>query len=557
MARISRVNKADTPAPHSVITYDTWIYARLSLDSDSADESVENQIAIATDYIGGCDDLNYCGAFSDTGYTGTDFDRPDFIKLMGAINGGAVKRLVVKDLSRVGRTYIEVGEFLFDTLPAQGIRFVSINDNYDSFADDAARKKLLILFKNLINHMYSRDLGKKIRSAHDAKKKRGEPAGQAPYGYKKSKYDTQLYIDGDAAEIVRKVFEMRLNGISASSIAKHLTANNIPSPQQRRYELGEIKHEKYSSRIVWSAGLVSRMLHNETYTGCLIQGKYYCEGKKHNLLPRDQWIRHENKHPAIISRELFDDVQALLVDTAEKYKKPGVRKSPDNIYVGKVFCTRCGKATSRASGGAVTRERYYFSCRHCANDLKRELDLKRVPQLTLDKLNTIVSQSLRIQMAKLGGVENTLKKLVSSDIIKKKNTELARERRKYEAAVASADKIFAAAYTHYLDGILDLREFEAIRDKSATDKDAATAQLAATVKAQNKYAADKASNNAWRVEFGNFRKFNNLSKELIQALVKRINVTPLTNEVIVELNFMDSFAELQELFEESGVSVNG
>ena len=251
--------------------------ARISNDSEKADDSIENQIALCKQFIHGSSSNNefaYGGTFTDLGYSGTDFDRPGYTHMMAGILSGDVKCVVVKDLSRLGRTYIEVGELLFDTFVQYGVRFVSVNDNYDSFADDAGRKKLLILFKNLVNHMYSRDLGKKIKSAHDTKKCRGEPAGQAPYGYRIDKKTRRLEIVPEAAEIVKMIFNMRLRGDSISSISKHMNRMGIPSPQQRRYELGEISHEKFSGRVLWVETLVSKLLHNETYTGSLFQGKY-------------------------------------------------------------------------------------------------------------------------------------------------------------------------------------------------------------------------------------------------------------------------------------------
>jgi len=475
---------------------------------------------------------------------------------MDAINNGTVKCLVVKDLSRVGRTYIEVGEFLFDTLPARGIRFISINDQYDSFADDASHKKLVILFKNLINHMYSRDLGKKIRSAHDMKKQRGEPAGLAPYGYRKNVDGTHLEIDADAADMVRYIFDMRLSGMSANGIAKHLTAQNIPSPQQYRYNRGETTNEKYSVRQVWSIGTVSKLLHNEVYTGCLLQGKYDCNGKVRKLLPSDKWIRHENAHPAIIDREKFDAVQVLLDEIKAKYKNTEIVKGPENVYRGKVFCSRCGKSAPRGSGGRNAPNGYYHICRYCVNDLKIELGISRAPILTVNMLNTIVSQTLRVQTAVLIDIDKSFKKLVSSNTLKTKNSELIKEHKKYKKALADADRTFSAAYIHYLDGILDKKEFEAIRDKSAIDKETAAAQLAAIEREQSKYSPDKIKNNAWHTEYKKLRKFDNPTKEMVQTLIKRISLTPITNEVHIELNYMDEFSELRELFAESGVLVN-
>jgi hypothetical protein len=472
------------------------------------------------------------------------------------IRSGAVKCLVVKDLSRIGRTYIEVGEFLFDTLPASGVRFISVNDQYDSFADDAARKKLLILFKNLVNHMYSRDLGKKIRSAHAVKKQRGELTGQPPYGYRRSADGKHLDIDGDAADIVREVYELRLGGMSANGIAKLLTARGVPSPQQRRYKLGEIKHDKFANRIVWSIGVISKMLRNETYTGCLVHGKYDCDGKRHTMMPSEFWLRHENSHSAIISREQFEDVQTLMDGTAAKYEKTGVYTRTENRYAGKIFCERCGKAASRNDSGRGAIIIYTYVCRYCHDELKAAMGLKRATKLSEAVLDTLVAESLQKQITALTDADRLLNGLEKSGALTRKKTELAREKAKWDIAQSDADRTLSAAYIHHLDGLLDFREFELIRKKAALDKDEAVARFVCAEGELAKYDLDDARGNEWRRQFGALSDFELPPRELIQKLISRISLTPMSNVVSIELNYMDSRARLRNLFMESGVAFN-
>jgi DNA invertase Pin-like site-specific DNA recombinase len=556
MARKSRKNQPAEPENPKAVVYKSMGYTRISKAGEKSDDSIENQAAIIREYVKDKPDIDLRGVITaDAGYTGTDFDRPGYAGLMAGIMDGTITCVLVKDLSRLGRTYIEVGELLFDTFPACNVRFISVNDNYDSFADDAGRKKLLILFKNLVNHLYSRDLGKKIRSAHDAKKRRGEPAGGKPYGYRRSEDGRSLAVDSEAADIVKRIFDMRQSGESANGIVKHLNQCGVPSPQKRRYLLGEIAHEKFSGDILWGAEIVCRMLRNETYTGVLVQGKYDCDGKRHTLLPSDQWIRHEDAHPAIISREQFDAVQSLMAETAVKYRKLGI-PSPKNAYAGKIFCARCGRNVQRSDGGAVGRVIYYYTCRRCADELKLEQGIARAPSLTLAKLDAAVGETLRKQMDLLDGYDEFIKLAAQSDALKQKRAELIRERAKLEKEAASADNTIAAAYTHHLDGLLDFREYELVRDKAVRAKENAAARLAYMDGELQRLDANNAKNNPWRERFNAFRDLDKPTKEIVQALVSRITVTPLTNEVSVELNCMDSFAELRELVGESGVRVN-
>ncbi|MDR3278603.1 MAG: recombinase family protein [Oscillospiraceae bacterium] len=556
MARKSRKNQPLEPETPKAVVYASMGYTHISKAGEKSDDSIENQAAIIRDYVKDKPDIDLRGVITtDTGYTGTDFDRPGYAELMTGILDGTIKCVPVKDLSRLGRTYIEVGELLFDTFSAYNVRFISVNDNYDSFADDAGRKKLLILFKNLVNHLYSRDLGKKIRSAHDAKKRRGEPADGKPYGYRRSEDGKSLAIDTEAADIVRRIFYMRQSGESVAAIVTHLNREGVPSPQKRRFLLGEIKHEKFSGDLLWSVGMASKLLRNETYTGCLLQNKYDCDGKLHKLLPPDQWIRHEDAHPAIISREQFDAVQSLMAESTERYRKLG-NPTPENAYAGKMFCTRCGRNVQRADGGGRGRVIYYYTCRRCADKLKEEHGLRRAPSLSLAKLDAAVGETLRKQMDLLDGFDELIKLAAQSDKLKQKRAELIRERAKLEKDLSGAVDTVAAAYTHHLDGRLDFREYELVRDKAADAKENAAARLSYIVGDLRRLDVKNAKNNPWRERFSALRDFDKPTKELVRTLISRITVTPLTNEVGIELNYMDDFAELQGLVEESGVRVN-
>lgn len=558
MARKSRKNiQQENQALGSVATTSpAWVYARISKDSDKAEDSIDNQMAICHEYINNNNELVHAGAFTDLGYTGTDFDRPGYSEMIAGILCGDVKCVVVKDLSRLGRTYIEVGELLFDTFVQYGIRFVSVNDRYDSFADDAGRKKLLILFKNLVNHMYSKDLGKKIRSAHAAKKQRGELAGVPPYGYKRGEDGKTLALDGDAAEIVKRVFDLRIIGESASSISQMLTREGIPSPQSRRYQLGEISHEKYSGRIVWNVGMISKMLKNEAYAGVVVQNKYNCNGKRHMMLPEDQWVRHEGKHQPIISREQFDEVQKLMRESAEKYKRGKSDPYPENKYTGKIYCTRCGHAALREDGGAKGRIKFYYRCRHCNYDLRSELGLSKTRRLSLVLLDELVIATIRKYMDALVRFDDLNEMLSVHDPLKEKRTQLMRDRGKQEKTINGYEQTLSAAYTHHLGGLLDLREYELVRKQVENEKMQAEVRLSKLKKEQLRYDNKALLENPWLVKYREFRSCNTPTKEMVQSLIKRVNLTPLTNDVEIEFNFIDELAELQHILFESEVTAS-
>jgi DNA invertase Pin-like site-specific DNA recombinase len=558
MARKSRKNLpsgAQEPEPPKEVVCAAWGYTRISKDDDKSD-SIENQAEIIRDYVQDKPDIDLKNVItSDLGYTGTDFDRPGYAELMAGVLSGTVQCVIVKDLSRLGRSYIEVGELLFDTFPAYNVRFISINDQYDSFSDDAGRKKLLILFKNLINHMYSRDLGKKIKSAYAVKRHRGEPVGTPPYGYMRSEDGTRLVIDAEAADIIRMIFDMRLRGHSASNIAKHLTREGVPSPRQRRYQVWGKTNAKLSGRIVWTGGGVCDILRNEVYIGSLIHGKYGRRGKQPVELPRDVWTVTENAHEPIVSRKQFDAAQGLMEAAAKKHSAKGC-PATENRYVGKVFCGRCGKTVQRATGGGSGQGIYYYVCHRCRDELKDEHNMKRMPMLPLAQLDAIVTETLRKQMDLLIEYDGLIGLAARSDTLKQKRAALTREKAKLEKIAAGTDKTISAAYTHHLDGLLDFREYALVRDKAARDKADADAKLAYICEELIKLDISNVKNNTWRERFGAFRDFETPTKELIQALVSRIILTPVTNEIEIELGYADSFAELRDLIRESGVRVS-
>jgi hypothetical protein len=439
---------------------------------------------------------------------------------------------------------------LFDTLVSLNVRFISVNDDYDSFADDAGRKKLLILFKNLVNHMYSRDLGKKIRSAYDAKKRRGEPVGYTPYGYRISADGKKLVIEPAEAGIAKRVFDMRAAGLSLKAMAKQLNREGVPSPRKRRWLSSEIPNGKFAGEQLWDTSTLGNLLRKEVYVGSLVQNKYRCEGKRHVFLPEEQWIRHENTHEAIVSRDLFDAVQKLMDAAAEKYRKTG-KPMPENPYAGKLFCSRCGKKI-QTCGGIGIHVKYRYACRRCRDELN-ECAI-RVPSISHKRLDAALAETLRVQTELLDDCDGLVEEALRSDVLNRKRAALARDRTKIEKEIADAERTTEAAYIHCLDGLLDFREYELVRERARRKKDAAAARLAFVDGELQK--TKNLKNNPWREKFGAFRDFDAPTKELVQALVRRITITPLSNAIDIELNYTDAFAELRNLIEESGVIVD-
>lgn len=545
MARKSRKYTGQEVNASKVIKYTTWGYARISEDDENSSNSIESQIAIINNYANDKADIVLRDVITDVGFTGTNFRRPGYEKLMDGIKRGEVECVAVKDLSRLGRAYIEVGELLFNILPVYRVRFISVNDNYDSFADDSSRKKLMVLFKNLMNHMFSRDTSKKARSAHDLKKQRGELAGLTPYGYIRGDDGKQLVPDGDAALVVQRIFNMRLSGQGVRSIARQLTEEGIPSPQNRRYTLGRVKSERFAKPLIWNPTVISKILTYETYTGVVVQGKHNCNLKILKPLPKEQWIRHENAHPAIISKEKFAQVQVLLKEANQHSSKRN--ETPwrtENRYVGKTFCAACGYAALR---GTTT----YF-CGRCNVKIKKESGMEKFPGVPVNTLDKIVISSLRQQMDAVLDTAELVNALSKPDF-NQRQAGLLQDKANYSKTIADSDKMLSSSYVHHLSGILDLREFEIIRAQVESDKQLAEARLAKIEDELRQRVVFQDRHAYWHEMYLRFRYETTPTKDLIQSLIQRIEITPLTNEVHIIFNYSDELVEFCKLLDGSGV----
>lgn len=345
-------------------------YLRLSRDDGSdggfgESNSIRSQRDLLRNYIRGQDDMEIYDFYVDDGWSGVDFDRPSFRKMMADIAAGHVNCVLVKDLSRFGRDYIEAGRLIQKTFPAFSVRFIALNDDFDSLTADYNERALVVPVKNFVNDAYCSDISKKVRSHQKMKRERGEFIGAfAVYGYRKDASDIHhLLIDEYAAGIVRKIFAWRLEGYSNHAIAQKLNAQGVLSPMEYK----KLQGDKYSSGFVsyamakWSAVAVKRILMNEMYTGVMVQGKrekvnYKVKAAREK--PKEEWVRVENTHEAVVSAGDFEMVQRLLETDGRAYA--GEKKS--HMFTGLLFCGDCGKPMIRRINHYKEGEKVYFIC---------------------------------------------------------------------------------------------------------------------------------------------------------------------------------------------------
>ena len=346
--------------------YNACIYARLSRDDGDKleSDSMTNQKALIRDFLSKHPEIYVVSEKTDDGYSGVNFDRPAFQEMMDEIRSGKVNCVVVKDLSRFGRNYIEAGNYIERVFPFMGVRFIAINDSYDSL-DKNQSDSLIIPFKNLINDAYCKDISVKIRSQLEIKRKKGQFIGAfAVYGYLKDEEDhNRLVIDTYASEVVRAIFKWKLEGMSQGRIADKLNMQGVLCPMEYKISLGMKVQTNFRvhKKAMWSPVSVTRILTNEIYTGVLVQGKSGTPNYKvKKVMPKDEeeWIRVEDSHPAIVTKRNFDTVQKIM--------QRDIRIAPaeETVYPfsGYLKCADCGQNMVRKHYTAGDKEYTYFIC---------------------------------------------------------------------------------------------------------------------------------------------------------------------------------------------------
>lgn len=333
MARVSRkpavsgnVTQASAlQAPERV--YHTAAYVRLSVEDNKHTgnkESIRMQQYMLEKYIAVQPDMQLEGVFCDNGETGTNFERSGFEDMMDEVRRRKIDCIVVKDLSRFGRNYVEAGYYLEKIFPYLGVRFVAVNDHYDTLKDTNGNDLVLSL-KNLVNDLYAKDISQKISSAIAVKQKNGEYIGSLPpYGYRKSPENkNKLVIDEETASVVRDIFQWRAEGQGIAHVARRLNERNIPSPTMYKYLKGILKKRPSNAGAVWQAQGVKALTRNPVYAGHMAQRKMrqsLSEGMPQTTMPSEEWIVVKHTHEPIVSQEIFDKVQEITQERHEKRK---------------------------------------------------------------------------------------------------------------------------------------------------------------------------------------------------------------------------------------------
>ena len=520
--------------------WNATLYLRLSRDDGDKEESnsITGQRELLRDYISQRPELREYAVRVDDGFSGSTFERPNFQKMIEDVKAGRTDCIIVKDLSRFGRNYLDAGEYIEKIFPFLGVRFIAVNDHYDSLGDKKASDDLIIPFKNLINEAYCRDISVKIRSQLEIKRKNGQFLGSfATFGYLKDEQNkNKLVVDEYAADIVRDIFKWKLEGVSPQDIADTLNKLGILSPMEYKRSLGMkfTTSFKTNTKALWSAGTVIRILKNPIYTGVLVQGKETTPSYKvHKRITKDEseWIVIEDSHEAIITKIDFNSVQKIL--------KLDTRRSPDGeavqLFSGMVFCGDCGASMVRKTVPAGGKKYVYYVCsahkqdKSCSPHRMRDTALEGI---VLDSLKQHIREV--VDMSELIEITDTAPLRTAQ--AQKVQRQLDKKHEEYE----KLQKLLMSLYENLTDGIIDREEYARLKQSFALRADETEKQMDALRESLTDIQ-NHGTENAWTDEFIKRQGLTALDRAVVVALIDKILIH---SDDVVEIiyRWQDEFA---------------
>ena len=523
MARTSR-KVENTLSKNGSLPVKAALYVRLSNEDNGGKgtDSIHNQLELLLNFAEGIENIEIVETYTDNGRTGTDFDRPEWERMLQDVKEQKVNCIIVKDLSRFARNYLEAGDYLEKIFPFLGVRFIAVNDQFDSEGEIFKEKDLITEFKNLANDYYSKDISKKVMASFDTKKGQGQFIGSmAPYGY--ILQENHFVIDEPAAAVVRRIFSMKMQGKSFYEIAKVLNQEGIPSPSRYAGERG-VKKYKDCSHILWQPQAVSRIIYNRVYIGDLVQGKYNCSiysKEKQGKRKEESWEIARDAHPAIIDRESFDSIQKIREKNRRVWQDKQGETGYENILEGILVCGICHHVLRRNKDVRKGKAQYYFYCGSAYNYSQVKCDTSSIVDYKI--FDTVFRQiKLQIDLAvEAKSVIEQMKKVGRCALqLKKRKQERAQAKEELGRYIYLKTNI----YEDMKQGILTKEEFLAAKEKYALR----IAELEEELDKKEKELADfeqcMNGSNRWMKAFLNFQGTEELTRDMALELLEKVEM---------------------------------
>lgn len=539
MGRKSR--RTDAPVidqeQKQVEVFPTAIYARLSVENSGKDDggaSIANQIDFCKEYINSCPHLQLVKVYQDNGFTGTVMHRPAFDEMMEDVRSGLIKAITVRDLSRFSRNYIETGTYLEKIFPKLNVRFISIKENFDTFTTDGSAESLMIPLQSLINDLYSKDISRKVEAAIQVQMDNGEfNWRRLPYGYRWNEEHTQIVPFEPEAEVVRQIYDWKLEGMSPAKIAFTLRDMKVP-----RYH-----YEKEEDMYRWCSSGVTGVLRNPAYIGRRVYGVRHSaiyKGVKLEKRPEEEWHVEENAHEGIVDVIKWKAVQAILKEDSKKRQDSMKQTQKDrekivNLYTGRIFCGDCGRPMYLHKHRMDGYENRWYGAYNCASVSHHPSERCKSHHIQKDKLDPMVLEAIRLQVKTALDYEKLLAMLRNTKAEKSIRNQLNNNISSVSLRLNGVQKKRTRLYEDYISGLLDEEEYAFARKTYEAEYEMLDRQLNELMERRNSYVEAMSTDNKWITLMKSVRNAKKLTQELVDTVVDRILVYEDRNiEVILK-----------------------
>lgn len=549
---MARKSKYD-PEKLSTVLWKPALYIRLSREDGDSEESnsIISQRELLTEFADTQTDMTASRLYVDDGYTGTDFDRPDFRRMMHDLRAGIVNCVIVKDLSRLGRNYVKVGEYLEHTFPLLNVRFIALSERIDSVADPRSADSLIVPFRNILNDEYAHDISNKVRSSLDLKRRQGKFIGSfASYGYRKDPDDhSRLLIDEPAAAVVRDIFDWFLDGTSVLGIAKRLNEQRIPNPSAYKRQQGMNYQHPASDKLdgLWPDSSVRRILRNPLYTGTMVQGKNRMKSYKLHIreaVPEDKWITVPDTHEAIIPQEQFDQAQSLF--------KRDARTAPTQksvyLFSGFLRCADCGKAMNRKQISQPYGNYHYYIC---STFKKQHKGACTKHTIRSDRLEQAVLETLRSQIALAVEMDELIAEINRSGARSRSADHLQAERAQLTAERERIEQMKLSLYPDWKAGDISREEYHRLKEQFEQQQARLDTRIASLQSRIDEAQNGVDETNSFLSQFVKYRNLQTLTREAVVELIDMIYVHE-GGKITIKFKFSDAYAAVQDYIRKHG-----
>ena len=558
MARRKR-SKYDVEETPSIVEPAKWRagdYFRISREDGDKEESdsIKSQKDLAEYFHKNHPDIVHVKDYPDDGWSGTNFERPQFLDMIDDIKSGRINCVIVKDLSRFGRNYIEVGRYLEMIFPMLNVRFIAINDNIDSIAHPESVNNAIVAFKNIMNDEYCRDISNKVRSVLTNKRRQGKFIGSfASYGYLKDPVDhNKLIVDEEVAPIIRDIFRWFLSGMGIISITKKLNEQGVPNPSTyKRMQGMNYQHPRQAMNdTLWPDCSVRRILKNRLYVGDMVQGKNKIRSYKLQVsvpIPEEDWIVVENTHEAIIDRETFERVQDIL---ARDCRQPP-KEHRCYVLSGFVRCADCNRAMNRKLISQPYANYGYYVC-STFKKMNRGACTKHT--IRSDKLERAVLETIKAHISLAVSLEEVLNNIkgTSAKVKTSKRLEAALSQKEQEIAKIKLCKL--DLYPDLKNGVIDRDEYASLKariESQLSRLEDEKQHIKEEIAAYENVIADE---NAFLTYFLAHKNIETLTREVVVELIEMVYVHE-GGEITIKFKYHDEYLRLLDLITEQGIEL--